>query len=60
MIIEHHRSAWRFAQRRLRGPQALLLPFAAAYFAVRAALAMLAHAASTGTRGRDHSRHDRG
>lgn len=61
MIREHHRSAWRFARKRLRGPQAALLPLAAVYFAVRGALAMVAHALGARVRpGRDHSRGDRG
>ena len=38
--LEHHRSAWRFAQVRLTGVRAVLLPFAAVYFALRAVLAM--------------------
>jgi hypothetical protein len=40
MLIEHHRSAWRFARKRLTGARALLLPFAAIYFAVRAVVAL--------------------
>jgi N-acetylglucosaminyl-diphospho-decaprenol L-rhamnosyltransferase len=44
MLLEHHRSAWRFAQARLSGSRAVLLPFAAVYFALRAVLAMGAHA----------------
>ncbi|MGQ0825220.1 MAG: glycosyltransferase family 2 protein [Actinomycetota bacterium] len=36
MLLEHHRSAWRFAQRRLTGVQAVLLPFAAIFLAIRA------------------------
>lgn len=44
MLLEHHRSAWRFARIRLTGPRAALLPFAAVYFAVRAVLAMVEHA----------------
>jgi N-acetylglucosaminyl-diphospho-decaprenol L-rhamnosyltransferase len=44
MIFEHHRSAWRFARRRLDGPRAALLPFAAVYLAGRCALAMVEHA----------------
>lgn len=60
MILEHHRSAWRFAQRRLRGPQVVLLPLAAAYFAVRAGLAIVAHATGAASRGRDHPRDGRG
>ncbi len=44
MLLEHHRSAWRFAKTRLTGPRAALLPLAAVYFAVRAVLAMIEHA----------------
>ena len=40
MLLEHHRSAWRFARKRLTGVRALLLPFAAIYFAVRAVVAV--------------------
>jgi N-acetylglucosaminyl-diphospho-decaprenol L-rhamnosyltransferase len=44
MLLQHHRSAWRFARRRLSGPRAVLLPAAAVYLAVRAVLAMAEHA----------------
>jgi N-acetylglucosaminyl-diphospho-decaprenol L-rhamnosyltransferase len=44
MLLEHHRSAWRFAQRRLTGWRVVLLPFAAVYLTVRAGLTMVAHA----------------
>lgn len=44
MLLEHHRSAWRFARARLTGARAALLPFAAAYFAARAVMAMAEHA----------------
>ncbi len=44
MLLEHHRSAWRFAQVRFAGRRAILLPFAAVYLAARAVLAMAAHA----------------
>jgi len=44
MLLEHHRSAWRFAQRRLTGIRALLLPFAAVYLGLRAVAAMAEHA----------------
>jgi len=44
MLLEHHRSAWRFAKVRLTGVQALLLPFAAVFFATRALLAAGAQA----------------
>jgi N-acetylglucosaminyl-diphospho-decaprenol L-rhamnosyltransferase len=40
MLLEHHRSAWRFARTRLTGPRAVLLPFAALYFSVRAVIAL--------------------
>jgi N-acetylglucosaminyl-diphospho-decaprenol L-rhamnosyltransferase len=45
MLLEHHRSAWRFAQRRFTGWQRLLLPFTAVYLAARAALAISVEAA---------------
>jgi N-acetylglucosaminyl-diphospho-decaprenol L-rhamnosyltransferase len=44
MLVEHHRSAWRFARRRFRGARVALLPFAAVYLAFRATLAIAAHA----------------
>jgi len=44
MLIQHHRSAWRFARRRLTGPAAVLLPFAAVYLFSRCLLAMAEHA----------------
>jgi N-acetylglucosaminyl-diphospho-decaprenol L-rhamnosyltransferase len=44
MLLEHHRSAWRFARARLTGPRAVLLPFAFVFFSVRALLAMTDHA----------------
>jgi N-acetylglucosaminyl-diphospho-decaprenol L-rhamnosyltransferase len=44
MIAEHHRSLWRFAEKRWRGAQRLALPPAAAFLALRAALAMAEHA----------------
>jgi N-acetylglucosaminyl-diphospho-decaprenol L-rhamnosyltransferase len=44
MLLEHHRSAWRFARIRLTGPRAALLPLAAVYFMARAVLAMTEHA----------------
>ncbi|HET9730811.1 MAG TPA: glycosyltransferase family 2 protein [Acidimicrobiia bacterium] len=43
MLLEHHRSAWRFARRRFTGVRMVLLPFAALYLSVRAALAMIEH-----------------
>ena len=44
MITEHHRSLYRFASKRWRGVRRLALPLAAAFLAVRAALAMADHA----------------
>jgi N-acetylglucosaminyl-diphospho-decaprenol L-rhamnosyltransferase len=44
MLIEHHRSAWRFARRRFTGARVVLLPFAAVYLAFRCGLAMAQHA----------------
>jgi N-acetylglucosaminyl-diphospho-decaprenol L-rhamnosyltransferase len=53
MLLEHHRSAWRFARRRFRGARVALLPFAAVYLVFRAALAIAEHAwrASSPVRG---------
>jgi len=42
MLVEHHRSAWRFARVRLTGPRSLLLPFVALYLAVRAVASIAA------------------
>jgi N-acetylglucosaminyl-diphospho-decaprenol L-rhamnosyltransferase len=47
MIAEHHRSAYRFAARRWRGPRRLLLAPAACFLALRAALDMVARALRT-------------
>jgi N-acetylglucosaminyl-diphospho-decaprenol L-rhamnosyltransferase len=44
MIAEHHRSAYRFADRRWRGPRRLLLLPAACFLALRAAVDMAARA----------------
>ena len=44
MIAEHHRSLYRFASKRWRGARRVALPLAAAFLAVRAALAMADHA----------------
>jgi N-acetylglucosaminyl-diphospho-decaprenol L-rhamnosyltransferase len=44
MLLEHHRSAWRFARKRLTGVRAILLPFAAVYLGARALMAMAEHA----------------
>jgi N-acetylglucosaminyl-diphospho-decaprenol L-rhamnosyltransferase len=43
MIIEHHRSLYRFATRRWTGTRRLLLPAAAAYLAIRTLLAVTVH-----------------
>jgi N-acetylglucosaminyl-diphospho-decaprenol L-rhamnosyltransferase len=53
MLVEHHRSAWRFAKKRFTGVRAVLLPFAAAFLAVRAALAIAAQAARRRSPGAD-------
>jgi N-acetylglucosaminyl-diphospho-decaprenol L-rhamnosyltransferase len=44
MIVEHHRSLFRFAAKRWRGPKRVALPFAAVFLTVRAGLAMAEHA----------------
>lgn len=44
MLVQHHRSAWRFARQRLTGAAAVLLPFAAVYLTLRCALAVAEHA----------------
>ena len=44
MLVEHHRSAWRFARRRFTGIRTIALPFTGVYLAFRALLAMLEHA----------------
>jgi N-acetylglucosaminyl-diphospho-decaprenol L-rhamnosyltransferase len=44
MLIEHHRSAWRFARRRFTGARVALLPFAAVYLVFRATMALAEHA----------------
>jgi N-acetylglucosaminyl-diphospho-decaprenol L-rhamnosyltransferase len=43
MIVEHHRSVWRFASRRYRGWQRVLLPPLAAVLALRCLAAMAQH-----------------
>jgi N-acetylglucosaminyl-diphospho-decaprenol L-rhamnosyltransferase len=43
MLVQHHRSAWRFARQRFTGAAAVLLPFAAVYLSFRCILAMAAH-----------------
>jgi N-acetylglucosaminyl-diphospho-decaprenol L-rhamnosyltransferase len=44
MIVEHHRSVWRFAGRRYRGWRRVLLPPLAAVLALRCLAAMAQHA----------------
>jgi N-acetylglucosaminyl-diphospho-decaprenol L-rhamnosyltransferase len=44
MILEHHRSLWRFARKRYTGARAFVLPAVAAYLAARVALAWSDHA----------------
>jgi N-acetylglucosaminyl-diphospho-decaprenol L-rhamnosyltransferase len=56
MLLEHHRSAWRFARRRFTGWRRVLLPFTAAYLSLRALLAMSTHWARTRTGGVSTSR----
>ncbi len=43
MLVQHHRSAWKFARRRLTGARAALLPFAAVYLGARGLMAMAEH-----------------
>jgi N-acetylglucosaminyl-diphospho-decaprenol L-rhamnosyltransferase len=50
MILEHHRSAWRFTRRRYTGWRRVLLPFSAVYLTLRAALAMGHHASGVARR----------
>lgn len=51
MIVEHHRSLFRFAAQRWRGPRRWLLPFAGVYLSARTILALVARTL-TGGRGR--------
>jgi N-acetylglucosaminyl-diphospho-decaprenol L-rhamnosyltransferase len=44
MVVEHHRSAWRFACRRLVGARRLALPAVGAFLALRAAVLLLVQA----------------
>ena len=44
MLLEHHRSAWRFARARFTGVRAVMLPFVAVFFSLRAVMAMTDHA----------------
>jgi len=52
MILEHHRSAWRFTRRRYTGVKRILLPAAAVYLAFRCSAAWLEHAVHGCTAGR--------
>jgi N-acetylglucosaminyl-diphospho-decaprenol L-rhamnosyltransferase len=45
MLVEHHRSLYRFADARWRGPRRALLPVTAAYLAIRGAVVVARHAA---------------
>ena len=56
MIVEHHRSLLRFASKRWRGAERLLLGPAAAFLAVRAGAAMALHAARGRRRIREPTR----
>jgi N-acetylglucosaminyl-diphospho-decaprenol L-rhamnosyltransferase len=47
MLLEHHRSAWRFTRVRLTGARVVLLPFAAVFLAARAVLAVAAEVLET-------------
>lgn len=60
MIAEHHRSLLRFASKRWRGWQRLLLVPAACYLAGRAGLAMLLHALRSGAGSRSGARQGTG
>jgi N-acetylglucosaminyl-diphospho-decaprenol L-rhamnosyltransferase len=53
MLVEHHRSAWLFAQKRCTGVRAALLPFAAVFLAARAVVAVAARALRPRTRRSD-------
>jgi N-acetylglucosaminyl-diphospho-decaprenol L-rhamnosyltransferase len=55
MIVEHHRSLWRFARGRLTGSRTALLPFAGAYLTVRVFLAVADHVVRTFLRARSGS-----
>ncbi|HUI48166.1 MAG TPA: glycosyltransferase family 2 protein [Acidimicrobiia bacterium] len=44
MLVQHHRSAWQFARKRLTGARSVLLPFAAVYLTCRCVMAMAEHA----------------
>jgi N-acetylglucosaminyl-diphospho-decaprenol L-rhamnosyltransferase len=60
MIVEHHRSLWRFARVRFTGWRAALLPLAGAYLTVRAFLALADHAVRTFLRARSGSSRSEG
>lgn len=51
MILEHHRSMWRFAKKRWSGPRSVMLAPAAVFLAGRAGLALANRAASGATKG---------
>ncbi len=48
MILEHHRSAWRFTLRRYTGLRRVMLPAAGIYLAVRCGAAWVEHAVRAG------------
>ncbi len=50
MLVEHHRSAWRFGKRRFTGARAVLLPFVAVYLAVRTLATLAGRAVRTSER----------
>jgi N-acetylglucosaminyl-diphospho-decaprenol L-rhamnosyltransferase len=52
MLVEHHRSWYRFAAKRWRGPKRLLLAPVAAFLAVRAAVLVALQRLSTASRRR--------
>lgn len=51
MLLEHHRSAWRFARRRYRGARAVVLPVVALFLVVRAAAEVVREALAARRRG---------
>lgn len=51
MILEHHRSAWRFTRRRYTGGRQILLPAAAVYLSLRCSAAWFEHAVHAYTAG---------
>ena len=44
MIVEHHRSLWRFARKRFQGPRSALLLLTAPYLLFRAVVEIVTHA----------------